>query len=476
MTQFLPFLTSWYPVSAGRGDPVVVPGLSGQTVVELVMGFFWSHGCRRIMMKFSVELRYGALRIPFVFSEKPDIFTIREPRSDVTKEQLAGKLREIIRLSDFDFSRPSVVVADKTRLCGYGTYLPVLLRTLEEAGADPGRLTVHIAYGTHHRQSDEECASVYGDVYHSYRFEHHDCSEERRFVRLGETRRGTPVLLLRDVVDASCLITFGAISHHYFAGYGGGRKLVFPGLGFRDAIYRNHGLFLDARGGTLSAGCRPGALDGNPLAEDLEEYETFRPADLAVHGILDSGGRVRDLLPGRGADHFRAACAIHGANCEVAHLPLYDVVFASCGGYPKDINFIQSHKAIHNASGFVRDGGRLVILAQCREGIGSGTFLPWFEMGGWCSAFDRLAKNYEGNGGTALSMMSKLERIQVCMVTVLDDAPANLIGIRKIDIQEALRMAEKPGGRVAVIPNAGLLVKVEKSREDDGKVRDAARE
>ena len=425
-------------------------------------------------MKFPVELRYGARRISFVFSERPDIFTIREPRSDVTEEQFSARLGETIRLSDFDFSRPSVVVADKTRLCGYGTYLPVLLRTLEEAGAEPGRITIHIAYGTHPRQSDEECASVYGEAYGSYRFEHHDCSDERRFVRLGETRRGTPVLVRRDVADASCLITFGAISHHYFAGYGGGRKLVFPGLGFRDAIYRNHGLFLDARRGTLSAGCRPGVLDGNPLAEDLAEYETFRPADLAIHGILDSGGRVRDLLPGRGVDHFRAACAVHGANCEVAHAPVYDVVFASCGGYPKDINFIQSHKAIHNAAGFVRDGGRLVILAQCREGIGSGTFLPWFKMGGWRAAFDRLAKDYEGNGGTALSMMSKLDRIQVFMATELDDAPASLIGLRKIDVQEARQMAEKPGGTVAVIPNAGLLVKVEKSGKADDTSRDAA--
>ena len=153
-------------------------------------------------------------------------------------------------------------------------------------------------------------------------------------------------------------------------------------------------------------------MDGNPLAEDLAEFETFRPADLAVHGILDGGGHVCDLLPGVGIDHFRRACAEYGKNCETTCTDRFDLVIASCGGYPKDINFIQSHKAIDNAAKFVRNGGSLIVLAECPDGVGSKTFLPWFEMGDWEKAFNRLAANYEGNGGTALSMMSKLQRIQ----------------------------------------------------------------
>jgi nickel-dependent lactate racemase len=335
---------------------------------------------------------------------------------------------------------------------------------LESAGADLHGLAVHIAYGTHSRQGEEECAAAYGDVYGRYPFVHHDCSDEKRFVNLGRTSRGTSVLLPRRILEATCLITFGTISHHYFAGYGGGRKLVFPGLGFRDAIYQNHGLFLDTQSRSLAAGCRAGVLDGNPLAEDLAEYEQFRPADLAIHGILDSNGRVCDLLPGRGIEHFRSACAIHGSHCEIAHARRYDVVFASCGGYPKDINFIQSHKAIHNAAQFVRDGGMLVVLAECPDGIGSKTFLPWFEMGGWGAAFDRLSQKYEGNGGTALSMMSKLERIRILVATQLEESVADSIGFEKIAVKDALRMAENTKGSLAVIPNAGLVVKMEESK------------
>ena len=96
----------------------------------------------------------------------------------------------------------------------------------------------------------------------------------------------------------------GAVSHHYFAGYGGGRKLIFPGCGERDAIYTNHGLYLDGAAGTIAEGCQPGILDGNPLAEDLFEIEEKLPADLAIHGILDSHGRLCDLLLGHGEKAF----------------------------------------------------------------------------------------------------------------------------------------------------------------------------
>jgi nickel-dependent lactate racemase len=352
-----------------------------------------------------------------------------------------------------------VVIADKTRLCGYPEFLPVLLQALENFGAQREEITVFIAYGTHPRQTHQECLAAYGETYKNVRFIHHDCQDNHCFVNLGKTSRGTPVLMRRDILEADFLITFGAVCHHYFAGYGGGRKMIFPGLGRKEAIYHNHGLFLDPDRRILSPMCRPGVLKGNPLAEDLAEYETFLPADLAIHGILDSVGNVCDLLAGAGTDHFRKACAEHGKNCEMESAKQYDLVIASCGGYPKDINFIQSHKAIDNAAKFVRDSGRLIVLAECSDGVGSKTFLPWFAMGSWERAFDKLSENYEGNGGTALSMMSKLHRMQILLVTKLNDSVCETIGVKKISMDQAKMYIKQFSGPLAAIPNAGLLVK-----------------
>lgn len=411
-------------------------------------------------MEKSIELKYGRQEISFPLPDRTDIFRIHEPEKKITPSLFVSKLREKFKRLNPNFSDIAIVVGDKTRLCGYPEYLPVLMDTLENFGADPDRVTVFIAYGTHAPQTNEECFEAYGDVYQNVRFVHHDCVDNNCFVNSGHTSRGTPVLIRRDIIETGFLITFGAISHHYFAGYGGGRKLIFPGLGHRESIYHNHGLFLDRKRQTLSPLCQSGVLDQNPLAEDLAEFETFCPADLAVHGILNSRGQVCDLLPGAGVPHFQNACYEHGKHCEVRVSGDYDLVIASSGGYPKDINFIQSHKAVEHASKFVHHDGMLIILAECQDGVGSKTFLPWFEMGGWKKAFNRLAEHYQGNGGTALSMMSKLKQIKILMVTQLNDSICRTIGVEKISMNQAIRLVNDSNGSLAAIPNAGILVRI----------------
>jgi nickel-dependent lactate racemase len=405
----------------------------------------------------SISLPYGETSMTVICRSDADLYRVADPVEEIDPVEFARRLETAIVQAGLDLSRPAVVVADKTRLCAYPRYLPVLLDTLAEGGADPGAIALHIAYGTHMRQDDAACQKAYGSACQGYRWVHHRC-DEGPFVHLGETRRGTPVHLRRDLAEASCIITFGAISHHYFAGYGGGRKLIFPGLGERNSIYANHGLFLDRQSRSLAAGCRPGRLDGNPLAEDLAEAERFRPADLAIHGILNSRGEVCDLMVGQGPDHFRRACARHAQGCEVAVKRRYDLVVASCGGLPKDINLIQSHKAIHHAADFVGDGGRLIVLAQCRDGIGSDTFLPWFELGGWDAAFEALADHYEGNGGTALAMMAKCRRIDIGLVTELAAETVRRFGCERMSPAEVQACIDHHGGALAVIPNASLTV------------------
>jgi len=182
-------------------------------------------------------------------------------------------------------------------------------------------------------------------------------------------------------MQSTLLITFGAISHHYFAGFGGGRKLLFPGLGDRESIYHNHSLFLNMKEKKLEPGCQSGILDGNPIAEDLLEIENLLPPRISIHGILDSHGKVCQLHIGSAYGDFLGACNQHNIYYKSQSADHYDCVVASSGGYPKDINFIQAHKSIHNAASFVKDGGTLIILAECIDGVGTNTFLPLFREG-----------------------------------------------------------------------------------------------
>ena len=224
------------------------------------------------------------------------------------------------------------------------------------------------------------------------------------------------------------------------------------------AIYQNHRLFLDTEQRILAPGCRPGQLHGNPIAEDLAEINSMLPAYLSIHGLLDSRGEVAAFRFGTTYDDFLNVCREHDTLYRSTTGKQYDLVLASAGGYPKDINIIQVHKAIDNAAAFVRDGGTLILLAECADGIGSATFLPYFEMDNREATFDHLVAHYSGNGGTALAMMAKTERIRIFLVTDLDENLCRQIDITRIKREEAARRAIN-AGELAVITNASMLIR-----------------
>jgi nickel-dependent lactate racemase len=403
---------------------------------------------------------YGSEKLPLFLPEHAIKLGVNDPEKKIRPTIFSERLRAFLNERPLDLSNPVIVVADKTRLCGYPEYLPILIQELESRGMVADTLKFIISYGTHPAQSREECLAAYGDIYDRHTFIHHDATDRAAFTELGNTAKGTPIRLRKDLLQASAIITMGAVCHHYFAGYGGGRKLIFPGCGEKQSIYANHELFLDRERHCLSSGCQPGNMEDNPLADDLFEVESYLPAHLSIHGLLDSHGELCDLLVGVGRQIFAEACRLQGESCEIQS-PQFDIVVASCGGFPKDINFIQAHKAIHNSSMFVKDGGLLLVYCECRDQIGSVTFLPWFEKGSFEKAFEQLKDNYEGNGGTALAMMTKTQRIRIGLVTSISAEILKIIGVEQWDHNMVCDYISTidTSQTIACISNASLLVK-----------------
>jgi nickel-dependent lactate racemase len=350
-----------------------------------------------------------------------------------------------------------IVVADKTRLCQYPSYLPVLSDYLIESGIRPSEITFYIAYGTHARQTEKECMESYGETYKQFRFVHHNSRAVEGKQSLGTTTRGTSVRISRELFQHDLLISFGAILHHYFAGFGGGRKLLFPGLGAYESILENHRLFLDFESRTLAAGCRSGQLDDNPLALDLEEINGLLPTRLELHAILNSQKQVCEIHAGTSYEDFRKVCSRYDQYFRSSETKQFDLVVASAGGFPKDINFIQAHKSIHNAASFVKNGGKLVIFAECRDGTGNPDMMDIFRWGGREAIFNRLRAAYQNNAGTVLAMLEKSERIEIWMVTSLSEEECRLMGANKCSAEDVQEMIDQEPGAVAVLENAGML-------------------
>lgn len=409
------------------------------------------------MNRVSVDLAYGEQQLTFSVPAQAVMLSSREPDCTVDLDQLQAQFTALLP-NPLPAGPIAIVVADKTRLCDYPCILPWLVASLQARGGAQEQIRFYIAYGTHGRQTEAESMAAYGPLYQQFPFVHHQSLDQGQFVHLGTTRRGTPVRVRRDLVQSALIITVGAISHHYFAGFGGGRKLLFPGLAEQEAIYRNHQLFLDQATHELASGCRSGQLSHNPLAEDLEDIHRILPPYLSIHGLLNSAGEVVAYRCGNRYHHFVEACVEHDQHFRSPDKGLYPLVLASAGGFPKDINFIQAHKAIDNAAAFVADGGLLIILAQCRDGIGSSTFLPYIDMNDPRIVFAALLHRYCGNGGTALSMMTKNRRISVALITELEDSLCNRIGMTRLDqhqVQQRISRQES----MAIIANSSMLVR-----------------
>lgn len=406
------------------------------------------------------KFKYGKAFCDIELPDKTDGLSIREPVSFIDKKKFAADFSKALPEDLSNCHAISIVVADKTRLCGYKTYLPWILDILHQKGIENRQVTFFIAYGTHARQSDEECLNIYGNIYQKYRFVHHDSNNKSLFTYLGKTKRGTEVHIRKDLLKSDLIITFGAVSHHYFAGYGGGRKLLFPGLGYKPDIYQNHGLFLDKNLKKLNIGCRPGNLENNPLAQDLKQVDDFiKIQRVSIHGILDSKGQARQLIAGKTYNDFLTAGKTLDSYYKTMTDKHYGLVIASCGGFPKDINFIQAHKAINNAAMFVKDRGSLVVLAECTDGIGSDAFIEYFNYHSFNRAFSILEKDYKGNGGTALSMMTKTSRINIFLKTDLNDKICKIIGVKKIEGSMIQTLIKEFQHDMACIENASLLIR-----------------
>ena len=254
--------------------------------------------------------------------------------------------------------RVVIVTSDITRYTGSELYLPLLVDELNQRGIPDRDITIIIALGIHRRQTEAEHKKIVGALYGRITVLDHDCDDPGKLVSLGTTTNGIDVLINRTAAEADKLILSGTIGFHYFAGFGGGRKALLPGIGGRASCLASHFTVLHPVPGS---GRHPlatvGVLDGNPVHQALCEACALAEPDLILNTVLDPGKRIIAVFSGEWDDAHRAGCRFYGEQFTYPLTQQADLVVASCGGYPKDINLIQSHKAMEYASRALKEGG-----------------------------------------------------------------------------------------------------------------------
>ncbi len=125
------------------------------------------------------------------------------------------------------------------------------------------------------------------------------------------------------------------------------------------------------------------------------------------------------------------ACEFYAAKHTIKIEEKREIVIVSCGGFPHDINMIQAHKALDAAANACVDGGTIIFLAECENGLGRNDFLNWFEAENSEDLAEKLCENYQVNGQTAWSLLKKAEKFDIKIITDLPEEETRQMRLQK---------------------------------------------
>jgi nickel-dependent lactate racemase len=346
-----------------------------------------------------------------------------------------------------------IVVPDATRQVGCGQIVNLLVRRLIANGTAPHEISIIFATGIHRRVTDAEKAEVLTPfILQRIKTLDHDPRDLAGLVMLGETAAGIPVVLNRAVVENDHILIVGGITFHYFAGFTGGRKLICPGLASSRTISATHKLAFDCATRTRREGVDTGLLDGNAVHEAFVECVEKVPPSFAISSITNEYGSVAELYCGDWQASHRAGCDAFAGDHMVAIRETRELVIASCGGSPYDLNMIQAHKALDAASRACTEGGTIVLFAECGDGPGRSDFLDWFAAKNADELAGRLCEKYQVNGQTAWNLLRIAESYDVRIVTELDDHITSTMRLKKIDAAGVSGLIKSKNARGYIVP------------------------
>jgi len=362
-------------------------------------------------------------------------------------------LREIVKPGQ----TVAIIVNDPTRVANSYVFLPVLLEELNAAGVPDQDIRIVFSLGMHRPMEEAEMIETVGaEVAKRVKMYNSDAKDQSQFQFFGTTSRGTPVYFNKLVAEVDHIICTGSIVHHFFSGFGGGRKAMLPGVAYSETIRHNHSMMFDPKASI-------GRLEGNPVYLDqVEGAEMCRPSFL-LNVVLNENKKFLKVFAGDYVEAHKEACKFVD---EVYGVPIdqqADLVIASCGGYPKDINVYQLQKTMDNAWCAVREGGVVIIIGECIEGSGSSLYEKTMEEYKTPERIEtELRANFQIGAHKAYAVTRLMKKAEFILVSSLDPELARkLLFTPAATMKEALQLAYgklKPRRSIIVMPMASLTV------------------
>lgn len=361
-----------------------------------------------------------------------------------------------VRLNDFlSASSVGIAINDKTRPVPHPNPVISLLQQLEDLGFEQKSIKLFISSGTHKSMAKDEFENILPkSIVENYKIITHNC-DDSPMVDLGKTKFNTPIKINRDFHSCDLKITVGNIEPHHFMGFSGGVKTAAIGLADRETITANHAMLIDQM-------AQSGIYHRNPLRQDVEEIGEKIKIDFCLGSLLNEDKQILKVYFGHPKAIMLEAIPnirkIFGTKVSVP----FDLVIASPGGYPKDINFYQAEKGLTHAARVTRDGGCVILLAECAEGSGSIAYEEYVSKAESNREIINEFKSgfFEIGPHKAFQIAREAERINIVLIS---EVPSERVKQWKLipgtphELDQLIRSctsALPPDARIAILPAA----------------------
>ncbi|MGU9538634.1 nickel-dependent lactate racemase [Clostridium tepidum] len=407
-----------------------------------------------------LKLKYGKDYIKFSLPEEDILGVIdRNPWNlDKTEEEIikdslknpicSAPLKELVHEGE----KICIVIPDITRAWQRSSvYLPYIVEEIKEGGVKDEDIIFLSSTGTHRKQTKEEHKILIGEkLYKNYKVIDHISTKKEDLVYVGKTSYNTPVMINKLALECDHVILTGAIIYHFLVGYSGGKKAILPGISGFETVMANHSLALSKKlGEGENPNVRAGNIYENPIHNDMLEAASFIRPTFLFNVIIGPDGNIGAAVSGnyiKAHDKGREYVdKIDGVTIKEKA----DLVISTAGGFPKDINFYQSSKTIVNSRKACKEGGTIIILSECSEGLGGDEGVKMM-LTDFTNALDRereLRDNYSISKHTSYIACDTAEKFNLILVSNIDPDIMKNTKIKVVKtLEEALDIVKKEKG------------------------------
>jgi nickel-dependent lactate racemase len=350
--------------------------------------------------------------------------------------------------------RVLIIINDATRPTPTGAILEGIMPLVEKAAYRDNDITLLVAAGAHRAPAGEEYRQLLGSFCGRLRGRcvYHDARNEADMIDLGTTRNGTPIHLNKRLFEADRIIATGSVEPHYFAGFTGGRKAFLPGIASYQTIEANHKQALSPRSRSL-------ALEGNPVHEDMmDALPLIKAPVFSVMTVLDKEQGVAAVTAGDLMASFYAAVEI-ARKIFCVTVPAKADIVVSVATVPLDLDLYQSQKAIDTGSLVLTDGGTLILVSSCRDGIGDEAYAKLLASSSSpADAIEKIRAGYRLGYHKAAKMAGVSLRAKITAVSELGAERLASMFIEKAESPQAALDAAIAAAKANGIARPGIVI------------------